>query len=112
MARERGGILEWQQGGNHDLGFGGKELKLESTSSSSQRGMAISVSIASATLAFLSIAGITLVFRRRQRNKLHASPDELGPKPWERREADGSVLVPVRHELEESRPAVHEIGGG
>lgn len=74
--------------------------------------MVISVSIASATLALLSIAGITLVFRRRQRNKLYVLPDELEPNPWERREADGSMVVPVKHELEGSRPAFHEIEGG
>ena len=72
----------------------------------------IGVSVASATVALLSIAGIILIFRRRQRNKLQAPAVELGPKPWERREVDGSMVAPVKHELEGSRPAVYEIGGG
>ena len=72
----------------------------------------IGVSVASATVALLSIAGIILLFRRRQRNKLQALVVELGPKPWERREADGSMVVPVNHELEGSSPEVYEIVGG
>jgi len=83
-----------------------------STSSSLRRGIVISISIASATLALLSIAGITLVFRSRKRNRLHALAEELGPEPWERREVDGNMVVPVRHELEGSRPVVYEMEGG
>lgn len=78
--------------------------------------MVIGVSIACTAVALLSIAGITLLFRNRQRNKLRALAEELGPKPWERREADGNAIVPVdcaeNYELEGSTPAVHEIGGG
>lgn len=77
--------------------------------------MAIGVSIACTTVALLSIAGITLLFRNRQRNKLRALAEELGPKPWERREADGNAIVPIdcaeNYELEGSTPVVHEIGG-
>lgn len=35
---------------------------------------------------------------------------ELRLKPWERREADGNMLAPVKYELEGSRPVAHEIG--
>ena len=73
--------------------------------------MIIGVSIACTAAALLSISGITLLFRRRQRNKLLALTEELGPKPWERREADGKMLTLIKYELEGSRSAAHEIGG-
>ena len=72
--------------------------------------MVISVSIACATVALLSTVGIMFLFRRRQRNKLMALEGELRLKPWERREADGNMLAPVKYELEGRRPVAHEIG--
>jgi len=73
----------------------------------------ISVSIACAAVALLSIAVITLLFRRRrQRNKLQALAEELEPKPWERREVDGNMIIPIKYELEGSRPVVYEVGDG
>jgi len=82
-----------------------------STSSALKDRLITGVSIASAVLALLSITLITLLFRLGQRNKHHSLAEELGPKPWEIREVDGNMVVPVKHELEERRPVVYEIGG-
>ena len=82
-----------------------------STSSALKDRLIIGVSIPSAVLALISITLITLIFRLRQRDKLYSLAEELGLKPWEIREVDGNMVVPVKHELEEGRPVVHEIGG-
>lgn len=81
-----------------------------STPSPSKHGIIIGVSIACTAVALLSITRLTFLFQRRQRKKFQALAEKLGPKPWERREADGKMVVPVRYELEGSRPVVHEIG--
>lgn len=83
---------------------------LVATSSASRNKLVIGLFIASAIAALVSIAGITLLFRRRQRIKLHALAEELGPKPWDRQEVDGNMVAPVNYELEGSRPVAHEIG--
>ena len=82
-----------------------------STSSALKDRLITGVSIASAVLVLISITFITLTFRLRQREKLYSLAEELGPKPWEIREVDGNMVVPVKHELEEGRPVVYEIGG-
>ena len=73
--------------------------------------MVIGVSIACAAVTLLS-AAIALLFRHRQRNKLQALVEDLRPRPWERREADGNMLALAKLELEGSRPVVHEMDGG
>lgn len=70
--------------------------------------MAIGVSIGSAALVLLSIAGIMILVRHRQGNKLRALDMEL--KSYERREVDGKMVVPVNYELEGSRHVAYEIG--
>lgn len=82
-----------------------------STSLSLKDRLIIGVSIPSAVLALISMTLITLIFRLRQRDKLYSLAEELGLKPWEIREVDGIMVVPVKHELEEERPVVYEIGG-
>ena len=84
---------------------------LASTSSVSRDGMIIGILLASTVVALVCIAGIALLSRYRQRNNLHSLAKELGPKPWERREVDGNMVFPVNHELEGSKPVVHEVGG-
>jgi len=79
-----------------------------SPSSSLQRRMAIGISIGSAALVLLSIAGIILLVRHRRRNKLRALAME--PKSYERGEVDGKMVVPVNYELEGSRPVAYEVG--
>jgi len=75
--------------------------------------MVIGILIASAIAALISIAGITLLFRYRKRSKLHKKmAKELGPKPWERQEVGGNMVLPVNYELQGSRPVVCEGGGG
>lgn len=79
-----------------------------SPSSSLQRRMTIGVSIGSAALVLLSVAGTIILVRHRQRNKLPALVMEQ--KSYARREVEGKMVVPVNYELEGSRPVAHEIG--